>query len=837
MTHDLLIRRHSLSSDVGTVAVRSGQTLEQMLMEAAGGSVSHELDVRVNGHVIPAKYWSRVRPKEGAVIHVCRDALAGGGGGWKQILGAVILIVVSIFAPGWGTAIATSLGLGATAGTIIAAGIVLATSLAITALTAPPSPTSQGDGPGQWHQLTGTGNSINPWGAIPIVLGGSRFYPPHAAEGYVKVVRDKSYHHYVFDLGYGDLDLSQLDLRIGDTSVSEYNEVQYEITTGSSTLYQDDVSQLSVQASLEYGDIVERTSAQNSDSIGFDIVFPQGLFWINDRGRNFNYEAKFEIGWRAVGSSTWLDLPANARRSGIFRRMGIETVDTLNKDPFGVSASWDVAPGQYEIRIRRIPITNEDSRNTYITSAIFAYLTSIRKTEPSRTGTNKIYMRILATGQLTGQLQTLSCYVQQLIPVYNEQTGQWMERQPSRNPAWVDYWLLTRCPAASKHVPDSRMHLDDYVEYANWCDANGLETRIVQDARITLGEMHRKVLSGALASPGNRDGKYSVVFDHGDTVPTMCFSPLDTAGFSESRAFIQIPHALRIQFVNPLANWQEDEVVVLRDGYSYRGVDARGNPSSAPPAETFETMRTEQSMLPKQAWRLGRYHFAQAEFRPTVYAFKVPKAGLSTTRGDVVDVAHDVVEWGRGWGRVESIVAGSQGDAAATVRLDEVVGASGEPIGLDPSLSYGIQFRTSMGGKIVVRVTPHSVETDTFYIQGPLPSGFSQIQVGDAAIVGERDYETVKLLITGVRYSTDMSAEFSAVNYDPRVAPYWANPPESIISEVSGVDYGIPPPPVITGVVSSPANDTNDDAGIPVPSVNIGFVQRDRHIGRQELLR
>ena len=65
-----------------------------------------------------------------------------------------------------------------------------------------------------------------------------------------------------------------------------------------------------------------------------------------------------------------------------------------------------------------------------------------------------------------------------------------------------------------------------------------------------------------------RDGKYSVVRDVPQTVPVQQFTPRNSTGFSATKVFTDIPHALKVRFINPAANWQQDEVVVCDDGYS-----------------------------------------------------------------------------------------------------------------------------------------------------------------------------------------------------------------------------------------------------------------------------
>ena len=61
-----------------------------------------------------------------------------------------------------------------------------------------------------------------------------------------------------------------------------------------------------------------------------------------------------------------------------------------------------------------------------------------------------------------------------------------------------------------------------------------------------------------------RDGKYSVVRDVPQTVPVQQFTPRNSTGFSATKVFTDIPHALKVRFINPDANWQQDEVRGVR---------------------------------------------------------------------------------------------------------------------------------------------------------------------------------------------------------------------------------------------------------------------------------
>ncbi len=93
MGTELTLRRHPFDQDPGCLPVRSGQTLGAMLREGAqGAELSEMIEVRIGGIEIPRHLWDRVRPKEGAAIHV--TGKVAGRSGWR----AVLMIVVSVLA-------------------------------------------------------------------------------------------------------------------------------------------------------------------------------------------------------------------------------------------------------------------------------------------------------------------------------------------------------------------------------------------------------------------------------------------------------------------------------------------------------------------------------------------------------------------------------------------------------------------------------------------------------------------------------------------------------------------------------------------------------------------
>lgn len=803
---DLLLRAHEFTQDVGVVPVRSGQTISEMLVEAnQGADLNSCLEVRIGGYVVPPEMWHRVRPKEGAVIHVTRLGLEGKAG--KQILAVAVIVVAMMYGQTWAAQGAAAMGWGAVGAAALQAGIMMVASLASAALTKPPSMHYDNEQQRKWNALTGSSNQINPYGIIPLVIGETRLYPPHAAIPYSQAVGEDSYQICMFDLGYGDLDVDTGSIRIGDTPLSSYTGVQYEVTRNP-TLYKNDVAELAVGASLnDVSDTATRTTSPNITRISLDLVAPNGVYGVGNTGKKFVTWVNFSIQYRPVGSSSWLN-PPSPQLSYLTGSSGSYEARRNHAHAYACGIAWDVPSGQYEVRVTRSGEHTSASHNTHVYDFTWAVLRSIKETLPSTTGTTKLVMRIKATDQLNGTLQSLSLIVRQKVKVYDRDTSTWSAPQVSLNPSWVAYWLLTECPAFSRHVAPNRIHLDTFSDYAEWCDDHSLEARGALDTATTAGQLVEDVLACSLGSLGKRDGRYSIVYDSGETVPSMVFTPMETEDFSMSRPFINLPQALRVQFRNPDADYQEDEIIVLDDGYSHNGVDARGAPSSLPEPERFETLQLRFAQDAIHAWRVGRFHLAQGKFRNESYSWGSDIAGLGTTRGDVVQVSTDVAEWGVGWGRIVAITVNG---GNATLTLDQDVVA-------EYGKTYAAQLRRDDGSSVMSTATDLYGTTNIIQLSG-VPSG---VQVGDLCVIGETSRVSEKMLITAVRYTDGGNkTQFEAVRYDPRVSPYWDNPPASIISEITGNVYQEVPVPVITGVISEQISGDPDDAGIIAPGINI----------------
>jgi hypothetical protein len=789
----VVAKPHPLRSESVYAEVKAGQTLLQMLGEGA----SHALEVRVGGEAVPREWWGRLKPKAGQYIHVQMYPQGGNAGKWVRTILLVVVAIVAIWVTGGGAAglLGSAFASGTTGAALLGAAIGIVGSLAINALIPPPTPKglngASSDPFKQLNSITGTSNQANPYGVIPCVVGTMRFFPPHAALPYTEISGDDQYLRMLLDLGYGDLDVS--DIQIGGTDIASFEDVEYEIGT-SPGLFTQDVFELAVSTDLSTDGATDtRTTQTASDEISLDLVFSNGLFGVNSSGQTTTGTVTFLIQYAPAGSGTWTNVTL---ASGLTSTNGLIvsgsnfTVSSSARQTLRCGIRWKVTAGQYDVKVTRVSSSFPGSAGTSAQSGACAWsvLRSVAYHVPSTTGTSKLAMRIKATGQLNGVVQNLSVLAAQKIPQWDKTTQSWTANAETQNQGWIYAWLLTRCPAVLRRLADSRLDLDTIADFAAECDAKGLVCSFVMDSGRALFDVVRDVLASGRGSFGMRNGLYSVVRDVAQTVPVQIFTPANSWGFSYMRVFSDLPHALRVKFTNPEASYQQDEIVVYWDGYSSDGA------GGTTVATRFEELDLAMVVDPGAAWKLGRYHLAVAYNRPNTYTLNADIESVICERGDLVYAAHDITHWGADWGRITAVSANG-----LTVTLDG-------PVTLESGVSYNFRVRHADGSQVTGSVTNAAGTTQVI----TLSTAIATSDVGNLFVLGDVNQGVAALIVKQIDPGTDLSAQLTLVDAAPAVLDADSGTPPSFTSAITGQSWcAAPDPPQLDLIVTG----TPDDAG------------------------
>jgi len=330
----------------------------------------------------------------------------------------------------------------------------------------------------------------------------------------------------------------------------------------------------------------------------------------------------------------------------------------------------------------------------------------------------------------------------------------WTDPVITRNPAWAFAHTLRR-RGADTMISDDRIDLAAIKAWADACEAdapNASEKRWTYDEVVEGGSIWtvcQNIASHARARFAVIDGKYSIVRDVSQSTPVQHISPRNSSNYRGRKAFVDIPHAFRVQFPNTNTDWQTDEVIVYRDGYNADG--SGGNTA----ASKFEALELRGCTSSTQAWREGRYHFATLLLRPEEHQVEMDVEHLRCTVGDLVRFSHDVVSIGLGAGRIAAVTT-SAGNVTAYA-LDA-------PVEMTAGTTYGLRIRKADGTTVVHTLTTVAGLQDTVTLATPVAAGSGTGQVGDMFQFGVSTLESAPMLVKRIEPSTDFRATLTLVD-------------------------------------------------------------------------
>lgn len=482
------------------------------------------------------------------------------------------------------------------------------------------------------------------------------------------------------------------------------------------------------------------------------------------------------VGIRQQGQPAWSVLgPANLLRvysSGVggdgLRYSAFTTASYLStitateatSGPVRRNLAWAVAPGQYEVRIRRL--TPDSTSSSVSDIAQWTALRTIEAKDPiTIPNIAKIALRIKASGQLSGVVDDLNALFTSILPDYDAaQFGTWVQRGTA-NPA-SHIRAILQGNSNKRPLPDNRIHLADLAAFHTECVAHGFTFNGVIDFAGTVRERLADVAAAGRATMGMRDGLHTVVRDVPQQVPVQHFTPRNSSGFQGVKVFTEIPHALRCRFPNAAADYEQDERIVLNDGYQIDGLDAFGNARpDLPPATRFELFEMFGVTDPTQIFKLARYHLAVATLRPETFTVGTDFEHLACSRGDLVLLSHDVMLVGLGAGRVLARITNAGGDVVGLV-LDE-------PAVMEAGKDYGIRVRLEDGVSFARPLVTAPGSSPQVMFTSPVAPGEPCPDEGDLFSFGEVGRETSSVLVKSIAVGQDLSATLSFVDYAPGV--------------------------------------------------------------------
>lgn len=660
----------NVSGDYHEVQVPAGLTIQEIIDRLADAWKQPFLRVILNDEIVSQDQWALTVPHKDDVLNIILVPQSGDAGAIFKAI-AVIAVVVAI---GWALAPVAAGGLGlfgltnmAVIGGIAAIG-GLVTSLALNALFPPPvatTPTFSGAAglaTDPAYGFSSSNNQLKPYSVIPRLYGRRFFKPDFAIKPYLVSSGSTQYLYQAYDLGYGPLHVE--DIRIGDTPIENFTDVEWVVHESFQAgdplqFINQDVWQDPYSIKLTQGASTAIESTDNAEKLVIDLQFPQGLFWVNSTDGNYNHETvEVSLKIRNVGTGNeWLISELSHTVEGATVSYGTLTVSRKTQKPFFVTVSINLPePGKYEILPIRLTADRESREtNKSYDTVYLSSIQSIRNVAPIAPPVpiTLIELRAKATDKFNGAIADLSCIATSKLPVYRN--GAWVVEATS-NPAWCTLSAMRGAESKSP-IPDKRIILPDYIDWAAWCDADMPSAPgnpraccdLVISGKTTQWDALQTIAATGYATPTRAGFRYTVAIDRLPTTPPVqMFLPENIKGLEGAISYHEQPHALRVQF-SPTDSADSDEVVVFDDGYSADGANG------TKVATLYETLDLVGIGRYQQAWVMGRRSLAQGRLRIEEWGFSVDYERMLCRRGSYVRFAHDLPMIGSGTARVTRV--------------------------------------------------------------------------------------------------------------------------------------------------------------------------------------
>ena len=648
-------------------------------------------EVRVNGVVVPVEVMERVRPKAGTRIEV-RGAVG------RQALYIVAMMALTYFTFGGGAIAGWSIGTSTALGTAVAqAAVFMAGSILVNKVLGPKVGKAGGDRQQDpVHSLTSARNRMRPYEPPGLLFGRVRIAPDVLSKPYTRFENEQQYLSMILTPG---INVGRVEaLYNGDALLSSFDGVQV-WHSGFSGMPEQPIPLYSDADSLAGGDLtnngpyITRTTSPNTRIIEIDL---EGVLYdVDKHGTIHGNSVPVQMEYRAVGATGWQPLST-------------QTIANGNTRVIRRTFSYNVTPGQYDVRVRLGQPTWNDGSGKDECRFTWTTLRSVQSDTSTRGGLPAIGIKMLASGQLSGSPDEIRCVaVSEPIPVWK---GSAYVTEETSNPgaqilAYARGFELEGELVAGMGLPEEMIDEASLKAFALHCAANGYTFDFLLDAPRSHDEMLESLARAGFGQVSWAGGRLSVVWAAAEQPlsGTVNMATIKRGSFQVDYNLANAADGVEVTYFDSTV-W---EARTLR-------IPAPGVTTMLNPAQ----LQLEGVTSEEHAAQMGRWHLAQSLYQRKDIAYSTDLEHLSYRRLSMLALQHDLTQWGYG-GRVRSASVAS---GVVTLTLDEEVPP---PAG---NAFIGLRIPGERSCR-VFGVAPFTDPTDTIQLVGPWPS--------DAALPGD----------------------------------------------------------------------------------------------------
>lgn len=649
----------------------------------------------------------------------------GGGRGGKNVFATVSMIALMVAAPqigAWGAQ--SILGSGAyfnagvqmfgvsTLGSLTASAIGGAFTLGAGALVsaftgtgaqssaASASSSVEAESP-SWSDAP---NPLDEGGCWPVIYGTAKI-KPRALSWHKTYDGEKQYLHWMGAIADHAVDAIDEDLiEINGNPRSFYGDsVTVEQRLGALdqepiSFFNETISEKSVNMKLSTEYATARTDGNACQGLAVVLCWVAGLGYVSNDGSFTSSTAKLSIQRRKVGETgDWTDMGAAeevvtaATGSRFYRVFRVDNVDETG--------------AQFDVRVKYTEAPPTGTR--YRTDCYLVGVQEIIYDDFEYPGRSVLGLKILADDLInTSTNLTIEAVVtRSTVPVW---TGSAYENKPANYPAWAA-WDFQHNSDYGGATPANRIVLPDFEDWADW-----LATKPLYRVNICMDSVSRHpswmeqiamLGRGAVVQMGT---KYTCVVERPEPVPAQRFmfnvANIRRYSFKEKMlAMDERATCVEVTYRDKDSGYSEQTVTLYAENY-----DTSTEQAKTTTVKLLGCDNTAQALAhAKSCLNRNRYLTNTVTMGANVDA-------IGVWPGQVIDVAHDLPQWG-----FSGLVLESTGN----VTVDEVTTATltlDREVDLAPGTSYAVQVKLDDDTRLEypVQAVSEATTTDVLIIEG-----------------------------------------------------------------------------------------------------------------------
>lgn len=590
----------------------------------------------LDGEPILRADWELVIEDEQSLAFIDVGAIPQGGGGGSDPLRTVLMIAVMVYAPTlaanmiYGSSFMAAAALGSTGFAIFNGVAIFAGMSLLNAVLPAPKPTSPQQAaalaaPSPTYSLNAQGNTARLEAAIPEHFGRMLSYLDFAAMPYTEYAGNEQYLYQLLCVGRGQYSIESI--RIEDTPITSFPEVDYEIVAPGGTLTKfpsavvtsAEVSGQDMSNATIIGPFVASASGTLANYIGIDYVMPRGLYYANDDGSLASKSVSIMAEAQAINDV--------GVATGVWFTLGTETITAATTTAQRVSYKYAVTAGRYQVRVHRTDTKDTATRSGH--DAVWASMRAYLIDNRTFGDVTLIAMKLRASNSLSSQAsRKVNVTATRMIPTWNG--AAWTANTATRSIAWALVY-------AAKQVGLTDAEID--IAGLNTLNTTWTTRGDYFDARfdnfLSFWEAATKIAAAGRAKPYMQGGVLRVTRDQAASVPVALYSMRNIVKGSFSVNYLmptpETADAVNVGYFDNTA-WVPARVQAKLAGST-----------ASKPAKIDMFGVTDRS----QAYREGLYQAACNRYRRKLIKFSTEMEGFIPSFGDLVAIQHDMPGWGQ----------------------------------------------------------------------------------------------------------------------------------------------------------------------------------------------